>query len=251
MLPQSCLEVSLIVFEGARPSWLRLMTVHATSIRRSTEVGPVTSTTATAHRTIYRGVLKRVIDVSAVLLSLPFVLPFLTLIGMIISLDGHSPIFRQERVGKDGRRFVMWKFRSMVPDAERQLEHHLADNATARHEWDLKQKLSVDPRVTRIGRLLRRTSLDELPQIWNVLKGDMSLIGPRPMMPCQQALYPGHAYYQLRPGMTGNWQVSTRHNSDFSERAMFDDAYDRDLSLKTDLKILRDTALVVFRGTGV
>lgn len=227
------------------------MTVHATSIRRSSEVRPVTSKQANVSGGIYRHAFKRVIDVAAVLASLPFVLPFLTLIGIIISTDGHSPLFRQERVGKDGRRFIMWKFRSMVPDAESMLERHLAADESARREWDSKQKLSVDPRVTRIGRLLRRTSLDELPQILNVLRGDMSLIGPRPMMPCQQALYPGEAYYQMRPGMTGSWQVSARHTSDFSERAMFDDAYHRELSFLNDLRILRDTVLVVCRGTGV
>lgn len=227
------------------------MTVHATSIRRSTELGPASAKPTTANTGIYRFALKRALDVAAVVVSLPFVLPFLTLIGLIIATDGHSPLFRQERVGKDGRRFVMWKFRSMVPDAEAQLERHLSQNEGARREWDTKQKLSIDPRVTRIGRLLRRTSLDELPQIMNVLRGDMSLIGPRPMMPCQQALYPGQSYYNLRPGMTGSWQVTTRHNSDFTERAMFDDAYDRELSFPTDLRILRDTLRVVCRGTGV
>lgn len=245
------MEVSSIVFEGVGFGRLGLMTVHATSIRRSSEIAPVTSRPASVKKGVYRHAVKRILDVSAVLVALPFVLPFLTLIGLIIATDGHSPLFRQERVGKDGRRFVMWKFRSMVPNAEEQLERHLSEDETARLEWDTKQKLSVDPRVTRIGRLLRRTSLDELPQILNVLRGDMSLIGPRPMMPCQQALYPGHAYYHLRPGMTGSWQVTTRHNSDFAERAMFDDAYDRDLSLLTDLRILRDTVRVVCRGTGV
>lgn len=227
------------------------MTVHSTSISRSSELAPVTSRHANANGGVYRLVFKRTFDVTAVLIALPFVLPFLTLIGLIIATDGSSPVFRQERVGKDGRRFVMWKFRSMVPDAEEQLEQHLSEDETARREWDAKQKLSTDPRVTRIGRILRRTSLDELPQILNVLKGEMSLIGPRPMMPCQQALYPGQAYYQLRPGMTGSWQVSARHNSDFAERAMFDDQYDRELSFATDLRILRDTVRAVCRGTGV
>ena len=227
------------------------MTVHATSIRRSPDLGPVSSSTSSLRHGSYRLVVKRLVDVAAVLVSLPFVLPFLALIGILIAMDGSSPIFRQQRVGKDGRRFVIWKFRSMVPDAEDLLERHLDANEAARREWDAKQKLSIDPRVTRMGRLLRRTSLDELPQIWNVLKGDMSLIGPRPMMPSQQALYPGQSYYHLRPGMTGSWQVSARHNSDFSERAMFDDAYDRDLSFLTDMRILVDTVRVVFRGTGV
>ena len=195
--------------------------------------------------------MKRTIDIVAVVISLPVVLPFMAILSFLISLDGHSAWFRQDRVGKDGRRFVMWKFRTMVPDAERLLDGHLSTNETARSEWDAKQKLSVDPRVTRIGRLLRRTSLDELPQIFNVLRGDMSLIGPRPMMPCQQALYPGHAYYHLRPGMTGSWQISARHNSDFAERARYDDIYFRDLSILRDVRILLKTVVVVILGTGV
>ena len=105
--------------------------------------------------------------------------------------------------------------------------------------------------MTTIGKLLRRSSLDEIPQLWNVLKGDMSLIGPRPMMLCQQALYPGQAYYELRPGMTGSWQVSERHTSDFSERAEYDDVYGRNLSFRNDLRILAATVSVVCRGTGV
>lgn len=182
---------------------------------------------------------------------MPIVLPFVAILLVLIALDGHSPIFRQQRVGKDGRRFVMWKLRTMVPDAEALLARHLEADPKARAEWDAKQKLSVDPRVTPIGRLLRRTSLDELPQLFNVLVGDMSLIGPRPMMLSQQALYPGHAYYLLRPGMTGMWQISARHTSDFADRARYDDRYYRELSFAGDLRILARTAAVVLRGTGV
>ena len=229
----------------------RFMTVHSTSIRRSSEFGTVSPATSQPRRGLYRSVFKRTFDIFAVLLALPFVLPFFALLSLIIASDGHSPVFRQERVGKDGRRFVMWKFRTMVPNAEELLERHLAGSETARKEWDAKQKLSFDPRVTRTGKLLRRSSLDELPQIFNVLKGDMSLIGPRPMMPSQQALYPGHAYYRLRPGMTGSWQISERHTSDFAERACYDDSYDEQLSLMNDFGILLKTVAVVCRGTGV
>ena len=195
--------------------------------------------------------MKRIFDLAAVVVALPVVFPFMMLLSIMIASDGHSPFFRQERVGKDGRRFTMWKFRTMVPDAEVLLERHLDADDAARSEWDTKQKLSVDPRVTRIGMLLRRTSLDELPQIFNVLRGEMSLIGPRPMMPCQQALYPGRSYYNLRPGMTGSWQVSERHTSDFAERASYDDRYDEELTLLNDIRILVETAAVVLRGTGV
>ncbi len=139
----------------------------------------------------------------------------------------------------------------MVPDAEAHLERHLAQDEAARKEWDEKQKLSVDPRCTGIGRVLRRSSLDELPQLVNVLTGDMSLVGPRPMMPSQQALYPGHAYYRLRPGMTGSWQVSARNESSFADRAYFDDQYEQSLGFATDANIVRKTFGVVLRGTGV
>lgn len=199
----------------------------------------------------YRDYVKRPADLLAVLVAFPIVFPFMAILALLVSLDGYSPFFRQERIGKDGRRFVMWKFRTMVPDAEKILERHLDNDQVARLEWSSKQKLSSDPRVTQVGKILRRTSLDELPQLLNVFKGDMSLIGPRPMMPCQQALYPGHAYYHLRPGMTGSWQVSERHTSDFAERAMYDDAYDAQLSIATDVGILVKTISVVCRGTGV
>lgn len=227
------------------------MTVHATSIRRSSDIGPITATSSVSRRGIYRLGIKRLIDVIAILATLPIVLPFMALVAVAIAFDGASPFFRQERIGKDGRRFTIWKFRTMVPDAEAQLNRYLEGNDLARIEWESKQKLSVDPRVTRVGRVLRRTSLDELPQLLNVLRGDMSLIGPRPMMPCQQALYPGKAYYNLRPGMTGSWQISARHTSDFSDRAHYDDAYDRDVTFLNDLRILLRTVSVVLRGTGV
>ena len=226
------------------------MTVHSTSIQRSVEIGPI-SNDPVSNAGIYRFGLKRIFDLAAIMVTLPISLPFMALLSLVISVDGHSPFFRQERIGKDGRRFVMWKFRTMVPDAEKLLDRHLEANEGARKEWDAKQKLHSDPRVTHIGALLRRTSLDELPQLLNVLKGDMSLVGPRPMMPCQQALYPGKSYYMLRPGMTGSWQVSARNTTEFADRAEFDDSYSRRLTFFTDVRILFETVAVVIRGTGV
>jgi lipopolysaccharide/colanic/teichoic acid biosynthesis glycosyltransferase len=226
------------------------MTVHTSRIEVATN--PVVSGKVVERNGPYRMGIKRLFDVVLVLLSLPFVLPFLALISAAILLsDGKSPIFRQERVGKDGRRFKIWKFRSMVVDAEAQLQRYLDANPEAKREWETKQKLSYDPRCTAVGRLLRRTSIDELPQIFNVLAGDMSLVGPRPMMPCQQALYPGQSYYNMRPGMTGAWQVTTRNTSDFSDRAAYDDQYFGRVSLIEDLRILAQTVGVVLRGTGV
>ena len=196
------------------------MTVHSSKIASGSSV--VAHVRADGP---YAKVFKRTLDVLIVLAALPFLLPFLLIAAILISMDGNSPFFLQERVGMHGKRFNMWKFRTMVPDAEEQLERHLAENAEARAEWQEKQKLSQDPRCTPFGRILRRTSMDELPQLLNVLVGDMSLVGPRPMMPSQQALYPGHAYYRLRPGVTGSWQVSARNASTFAARANFESSH--------------------------
>lgn len=227
------------------------MTVHTSRIEVSSEIAAADKSSEYSNGPYKMG-LKRLLDVTLVLLSLPFVLPFLGLISLTIFLsDGGSPLYRQERIGKDGRRFQIWKFRSMVVDADSQLERYLNTNHEAKVEWETKQKLSYDPRCTTVGRILRRTSIDELPQIFNVLSGDMSLVGPRPMMPNQQALYPGQAYYSMRPGMTGAWQVTSRNTSDFSDRAAFDDQYSQRLSFGEDLAILTRTIGVVLRGTGV
>ncbi|MDP3262524.1 MAG: sugar transferase [Tabrizicola sp.] len=199
---------------------------------------------------LYRRTFKRVIDVAFVLLIAPFILPMVLALCVLIALDGSSPFYTQLRVGKGGRTFRLWKLRSMVPDADERLARHLADNEAARMEWNAYQKLASDPRITTLGLALRKTSFDELPQLWNVLKGDMSLVGPRPMMPEQRDLYPGHAYYALRPGVTGPWQVSDRNTATFAQRAEFDTAYERNVSFATDVRLLIATVGVVLRGTG-
>lgn len=198
----------------------------------------------------YRGGLKRVLDVALVLLALPVVLPLVLLLALLAASDGHAPFYSQIRVGRGGRSFRIWKLRSMVPQADALLAAHLAADPAARAEWDRFQKLARDPRITRVGALLRKTSLDELPQLLNVLKGDMALVGPRPMLPGQQALYPGAAYYALRPGLTGAWQVSARHTSSFEDRAAYDADYARTLSLTEDLRIIAQTLAVVLAAKG-
>jgi exopolysaccharide production protein ExoY len=198
----------------------------------------------------YRHVLKRLIDIVAVLLAAPVVLPAVVALALIVRRDGGPAFYVQNRIGLGGRIFRCWKLRSMVPDAEAKLEAHLARDPEARHEWEIHQKLRDDPRITPIGRLIRKTSLDELPQLWNVLVGDMSLVGPRPMLPEQSPLYPGRAYYNLRPGITGFWQVSDRNGTAFAARAHYDSEYDNRLSLLTDLLVLAATIRVVLRGTG-
>ncbi len=202
-------------------------------------------------QSLYRDSAKRVLDlISVAVLALPALL-ILAIFIPLVALDGAAPLYRQARIGRGGKRFTMWKLRSMVADADARLEAYLAANPGARIEWDRHQKLRNDPRVTRIGSFIRRASIDELPQLWNVLKGDMSLVGPRPMMPNQQEIYPGNAYYELRPGITGAWQVSDRHESSFAERALFDTAYYNNLSLGTDLSIMARTVGVVLRAAGV
>ncbi|KUF10654.1 sugar transferase [Pseudoponticoccus marisrubri] len=199
---------------------------------------------------LYRDVAKRLLDIALVLVAALPILIVTAVFALLIARDGKSPFYVQKRVGRNGRIFDMYKLRSMVPDAEARLQAYLADHPAARAEWDRDQKLRFDPRITRIGMLIRKTSVDELPQLWNVLIGDMSLVGPRPMMPCQKEIYPGTAYYALRPGITGTWQVSVRNESSFSQRAMFDTDYLRTLSLATDLRVLAETVRVVLHGTG-
>ena len=198
----------------------------------------------------YDGGLKRALDVALVLLAALPVAILVGLVALLVARDGASPFYFQKRVGRGGRIFHMMKLRSMVPNADRLLDAYLADNPEARAEWDRDQKLRHDPRITPVGRLIRKTSLDELPQLWNVLRGDMSLVGPRPMMVEQQAFYPGSAYYALRPGITGLWQTSVRNEASFAERSFYDTEYLRTLSFATDLRILAKTVRVVIQGTG-
>lgn len=199
---------------------------------------------------LYRGFFKRVLDIFIALAALPAVIVLVLPFALLISLDGGSVFYRQKRLGRGGRIFSMWKLRSMVPNAQDKLAAYLAQNANAQIEWDKDQKLKMDPRITWVGRIIRKSSIDELPQIWNVLIGDMSIVGPRPIMLEQKALYPCSAYYALRPGITGYWQVSERNESTFTERAPFDAQYYRELTLWVDLKIILKTFSAVVRATG-
>jgi lipopolysaccharide/colanic/teichoic acid biosynthesis glycosyltransferase len=176
--------------------------------------------------------------------------PLMGLMALIIAFDGYNPFYSQMRVGTAGRTFRIWKLRTMVHDADDLLEAYLARNPEARLEWDSTQKLKSDPRITFVGRILRKTSADELQQLLNVLNGTMSLVGPRPMMVCQKPSYDGEGYYRLRPGITGPWQVSDRNKVSFADRVYYDDLYDQTVSFKTDVLLLLRTVVVVLRGTG-
>ncbi|MGJ8603155.1 MAG: sugar transferase [Marivita sp.] len=201
-------------------------------------------------KSAYRDFFKRGVDIVLVLMAALPVILILAVCAILIARDGGSPFYHQTRVGRFGKTFKMWKLRTMVANADQALEAHLRNNPEARAEWDRNQKLRNDPRITKVGQFLRKASLDELPQLWNVLKGEMSLVGPRPMMVDQQALYPGSAYYALRPGLTGFWQVSVRHQSSFAQRAQYDAEYLGKITFAQDISVMLKTVGVVTKGTG-
>lgn len=198
----------------------------------------------------YRDFIKRSLDIALVTIAAVPVVIVVGILALLIARDGHSPFYAQQRIGRKGRVFRMWKLRSMIPNAEQALEGYLRENPAARREWDVTQKLKEDPRITRVGQLIRKTSLDELPQLLNVLTGDMSIIGPRPIMCDQENLYPGRAYYEMRPGLSGYWQTSERNMSSFAERALHDTRYYHDLSFTTDVTLIFRTLRVVWNATG-
>ncbi len=198
----------------------------------------------------YQTFVKSLMDVVLTIAAAPLILTLVGVFALLVALDGHNPFYTQERVGRNGRKFRMFKLRSMLPNADQLLKEHLANNPEARAEWALNQKLVHDPRITRVGRLIRKTSIDEMPQFLNVLLGDMSLVGPRPFTTDQVDLYKGLRYYDVRPGLTGLWQISTRHESEFASRVQFDDLYVRTLSFAGDIRILFRTVAAVARGTG-
>lgn len=201
----------------------------------------------------YRSIGKRVLDVGLSVLILPIVLPVVALLAICVwAQDRANPFFVHQRVGRGKRLFGCLKLRSMVIDADVRLADLLAKDPEAKREWMENQKLDKDPRITRLGRFLRKSSLDELPQLWNVLRGDMSLVGPRPVVPDELLRYgPAAASYaRVRPGVTGPWQVSGRNDMSYPERVRLDEDYSRHHSLFGDLKIIAMTATAVLKVTG-
>lgn len=200
---------------------------------------------------IYRHLGKRLFDMAFVIVTLPFSFTLIMLCALALWIEGGNPFYTQHRLGKDGKRFSLFKLRTMVPNADEVIETYLANDTAMRLEWDRLQKLQNDPRVTPVGHFLRTTSLDELPQLLNVLLGEMSLVGPRPMMPNQLGIYGDPSqYFALQPGITGLWQVSARNTARFTYRNQVDGAYENALTLELDLKILFKTIGVVLRRTG-
>ncbi|WP_456436040.1 undecaprenyl-phosphate galactose phosphotransferase WbaP [Thermovibrio ammonificans] len=198
--------------------------------------------------------LKRTIDIVLSALLLVLLSPFLIAIALIIKLTSKGPVFfSHERVGERGKLFKVLKFRSMYPDAQERLAKLLQNDPKAKEEWERTRKLKNDPRVTPIGRFLRKTSLDELPQLINVLKGEMSLVGPRPVTKEEIEKYYGEFaqfYYMVKPGITGLWQVSGRNNLDYAARVKLDTWYVSNWSLWLDLMILVKTIKAVLKKEG-
>jgi lipopolysaccharide/colanic/teichoic acid biosynthesis glycosyltransferase len=191
---------------------------------------------------------KRFVDIALCLAAMPLVLPVLGIVALAVRLDSPGPIvFRQQRTGRDGHRFAMYKFRTMVRDAE-------ALKPTLAHLNILPPpdfKIPNDPRITRVGKFLRKTSLDELPQVFNVLRGEMSVVGPRPtsFAPSTYSLW-HTARLEVRPGITGRWQIMGRNESTFDQRLRMDVAYIRNMSLREDLRIIAMTVLAVVHRKG-
>ena len=197
---------------------------------------------------------KRGLDTAVALTALCLLLPLLLFIALLIwASDGHAPIFRHVRLGRHGRPFGCLKFRSMVPDGDAVLAAHLAAHPDARAEWAATHKLTRDPRVTALGQVLRKSSLDELPQLWNIVRGDMSLVGPRPLLPAYLPLYsPRQARRHLvRPGLTGWAQVNGRNAIAWEEKFELDNWYVDNQSFWLDLRILARTAGRVLGRRGI
>jgi lipopolysaccharide/colanic/teichoic acid biosynthesis glycosyltransferase len=196
--------------------------------------------------------VKRALDIFGAMVALVFFAPVMSIIYIVLMCTGGKPVFAHRRVGQNGGLFPCYKFRSMVRNSDEVFTDYLERNPAAREEWDYTCKLTYDPRVTGFGMFLRRSSLDELPQLFNVLKGDMSLVGPRPILPEEVERYCGRirAYYQCTPGITGLWQVSGRNDLDYDRRVRLDALYARKRCTRLDMIILIRTVRVVLSGRG-
>ncbi len=198
-------------------------------------------------------VLKRGLDISLIILSAPLLLLLIAVIAAAVRLSSPGPIFfSHRRIRRHGAFFSMWKFRTMCVNSAEVLDSYLAAHPEARAEWRKFHKLKSDPRITRVGNFLRRNSLDELPQLWNVLTGSMSLVGPRPIVAAEVEKYGEYFadYCMVKPGITGLWQVSGRSAVTYAQRVQLDRKYARNWTFKGDLKILVRTLSSVVNQDG-
>lgn len=197
--------------------------------------------------------LKRSFDIAAALSALLFLIPILILIAIAISVhDGGPAIYRHRRLGRGQSGFDCLKFRTMRADSQDVLMQHLRSDPVAMAEWSQTQKLKNDPRITPLGHILRKTSIDELPQLINVIRGEMSIVGPRPIVPAEVEKYgpAAAAYFAVRPGLTGAWQVSGRSDTTYAERVGLDRTYVETWSFRGDVAIILRTIPAVFFAKG-
>ncbi len=197
--------------------------------------------------------LKRAMDIVLVLFGGLVISPFLILLWLLLKTDtAAGAFFGHTRIGRGGREFLAWKFRTMIPNADVKLHELLGRNPEAQAEWEATHKLKNDPRITWLGKILRRYSIDELPQLWNVLKGEMSLVGPRPIVAAEVCHYGNHfdPYTWVRPGITGLWQISGRNDTTYEERVSLDEYYVRNWSIWLDIYILARTFAIVLQRKG-
>lgn len=200
------------------------------------------------------GISKRAFDLAVSVPALVVLAPLILVAAVLIKMSDRGPaFFAQERVGCNGRRFHCLKLRTMVCDGDEALARYLQENDAARQEWDSTQKLKSDPRVTALGSFLRKTSLDEIPQLFNVIRGDMSVVGPRPIVQAESRFYGKHLplYLSTRPGITGFWQISGRNDLSYGARVELDARYVRNWSLLTDVGVVIKTlpAVLMRRGS--
>ena len=210
---------------------------------------------ASIHNLTFKGnlIIKRLMDVTAILITMPIVLPVVIILAIMTKCTSKGPIFYgHKRIGKNGKEIKCWKFRSMCVNSQEILEQILANDPVRRAEWEKDRKFQDDPRVTKFGKFLRKTSLDELPQLFNILFGDMSLVGPRPVTEPELVKYGKYKDYVLSvvPGLTGLWQVSGRSDTGYEERISFDTYYIQNWSIWLDIWILIKTVWVVLKGKG-
>lgn len=224
--------------------------VEKESILETTEVVEKNEIKKSKFKIYY--IFKRLFDIVCSLLGLIVLSPVFLIVAILIRRDGGKAFFKQERIGKNGKNIKIYKFRSMIVNAEKVLEELMEKDENIRNEYLTNKKLENDPRITKIGKFIRKTSIDELPQLINVLKGDMSLVGPRPYL-WREKEDMGEAYNQIitcKPGITGYWQVSGRSDVSFEERVELEKYYSQHVSAWMDIKILFKTVGVVLFGKG-
>ncbi len=225
---------------GSSPTLLEL----APSEYHATPSATKAVTHSSPAKTFNYRVVKRFIEVALVVLSAPITLSICAVLGLCVILTSPGPVFfSHRRIGRSGIFFSMWKFRTMCVNSAEVLEQHLAMHPELHEEWNSFHKLRNDPRVTPLGKMLRRSSLDELPQLWNVLTGRMSLVGPRPIVAAEAEKYGSDfaSYLAVKPGLTGLWQISGRSTLTYDERVALDKRYVENWSLSGDIRILLRT----------